>query len=44
MPVYFMPFSFNNPWQFTPLLNFLCLIFGLMVFGLPHSITLTPYL
>ena len=38
-----MPFCFHVPCQFTLLLNFFCLIFGLMPFGLLCSIAITLY-
>ena len=41
--LYLRPFRFNVPCQFTPLINFRSLIFGLNPFGWLRSITLTPY-
>jgi hypothetical protein len=37
----FMPFVFNVPCEFVPLLHFGCLIFGLMCFGWFISIYLS---
>ena len=40
IPVYFAPFFFNSPCQFTPLLNLRSFIFGLTPFGWLYTWTL----